>query len=181
MVTSSPLKYRWLNKKTRKYLKNGYLTENQTAEERIQIICDNAEKLLNKPTTVNNNNTLNTNINNYENTSLEKLTDSVINKLINDNEPYQIISKFIKELHFNPDIPENHNIYISNRNRNNNHVLLLRNGQWEAENKTSEIENVIYDKETNISDWIDQKGDEYPGTLDKFTDYLGKKYDEDIA
>jgi ribonucleoside-diphosphate reductase alpha chain len=49
MVTSSPLKYRWLNKKTRKYLKNGYLTDGQTAEERIQIICDTAEKLLNKP------------------------------------------------------------------------------------------------------------------------------------
>lgn len=50
MVTSSsPLKYRWLTKKTRKYLKNGYLTEGQTAEERIQIICDTAEQLLNKP------------------------------------------------------------------------------------------------------------------------------------
>lgn len=47
MVTPT-IKYRWLNKKTRKYLKNGYLTEDQTAEERIKIICDTAEQLLGK-------------------------------------------------------------------------------------------------------------------------------------
>ena len=32
-----------------KYLKNGYLTDGQTAEDRIKIICDTAEKILNKP------------------------------------------------------------------------------------------------------------------------------------
>jgi hypothetical protein len=137
------------------------------------------EKLYNKPTTINN--TINITINNYENTSLEKLTDSAINKLIIDNEPYQIIPKFIKELHFNKDIPENHNIYISNRNKNNNHLLLYRDGHWEAENKKTEIENVIYDKETNISDWIDQNGDEYPGTSEKYNEYLEQKYDEETA
>jgi hypothetical protein len=76
------------------------------------------EKLLSKHTT-SDTTPKDTAINNYENTSTEKLTDSAINKLINDSKPHLIISKFIKELHFNPDIPENHNIYISNRSKNN--------------------------------------------------------------
>jgi len=70
-------------------------------------------------TTINNN-TINVYINNYENTSLDKITDKVYNEIINDSdEPYQIIPRFIKHLHCNPNIPENHNIRISNRNKNN--------------------------------------------------------------
>ncbi len=39
----------WLNDNSRTFLSRGYLTEGQTAEERIKIIGDHAEKILNRP------------------------------------------------------------------------------------------------------------------------------------
>ncbi len=141
------------------------------------------KQLRDKPTTINNNNnTINIYVNNYENTSLEKLTDKILNKLINDsNEPYQIIPNFIKELHFNPKIPENHNVYLSNRNKNNKHLLMYRDDHWEIENKSTEIDNLINDRETNLSDWVAEKGEKYPEALEKFNDYIEQKYDDDTA
>lgn len=41
-------KYPWLNKKSRIFLKNGYLSNKETPEERIEVIAKTAEKLLNK-------------------------------------------------------------------------------------------------------------------------------------
>ena len=140
-------------------------------------------RLKEKPTTVNNyGNTYNIMINNYENTSLEKISDRDFNKLIKDtDEAYQIIPRLIKEVHFNPKIPENHNICLSNRNKNNKHLQVFRNGRWEVEKKETELENLINDKETNISDWMDEKGEKYPEAMEKFNEYLEQKYDEDTA
>jgi predicted glycosyltransferase involved in capsule biosynthesis len=121
-------------------------------------------------------------INNYENTSLEKLTDKIFAKIINEaDEAYQIIPRLIKHIHCNPDIPENHNIRISNRNKNNKYLEVYRNNHWEIEDKKSEIGNLIYDKETNISDWTDEKGDKYPEVMEKFNEYLERKHDEPTA
>ena len=39
-------KFYWLNEDSRRFLKRGYLKDNQTAEERIKEISDNAEKIL---------------------------------------------------------------------------------------------------------------------------------------
>lgn len=39
-------KYYWLNKDSRKFLSRGYLLEDETAEQRIKQICDEAERLL---------------------------------------------------------------------------------------------------------------------------------------
>jgi hypothetical protein len=139
------------------------------------------KQLRNKPITINNitNNII---INNYENTSLDKLTDKIYNKIIKDSdEPYQIIPRLIKHLHCNPNIPENHNIRLSNRNKNQKYLEVYRNNHWEIEDKKSEISNIINDKETNISDWIGSKGEKYPEALEKFNDYLEQKYDEETA
>lgn len=39
----------WLNEKSRRVLKNGYLSENESAEERIDVICNTAESILGIP------------------------------------------------------------------------------------------------------------------------------------
>jgi hypothetical protein len=158
-------------------------------EERIKELERENRKLRNKPTTVNNygnnnnyGNTYNIMINNYENTSLEKITDAVLNKLIeNSNEPHNIIPNLIREVHFNPNAPENHNIYLSNKNKNNKHLHIYKDKRWEIVNKEAEVSNLISDKETHLSDWIGEKGEEYPEAVEKFNDYLDQKYDEDTA
>jgi hypothetical protein len=87
----------------------------------------------------------------------------------------------IKEIHFNLDTPENHNICLSNRNKNNKHLQVYRNNHWEIEKKDTEIDNLINDKETNLSDWIDEKGEKYPEALEKFNEYLDQKYEADVV
>lgn len=39
----------WLNENSRAFLARGYLAEGQTAEERVRVIADTAERLLNRP------------------------------------------------------------------------------------------------------------------------------------
>jgi hypothetical protein len=138
-----------------------------------------------KSVTINdnsNNNTYNIILNNYDDTTLDKLTDKLYNKLIKDAESsHQIIPRLIKQIHFNPDTPENHNICLSNRNKNNKYLQIRRNGHWEIADKNTEIDNIIADKESNISDWVTEKGEKYPEALEKFTDYQEQKYDDDTA
>lgn len=38
--------FEWLNDKSRKFLNGGYLSEGETPEERIRVVCDTAEKIL---------------------------------------------------------------------------------------------------------------------------------------
>jgi len=117
-------------------------------------------------------------VNNYEDTSLEKLTDKIYNGILKD-EAHQIIPKLIKQIHFDSKTPENHNIYLSNKNKNNKHLQVYRNGHWEITDKNTEIDNLINDKETNLSDWIGEKGGKYPEALEKFNEYFEQKYDND--
>jgi hypothetical protein len=120
-------------------------------------------------------------LNNYENTNLEKITDKLYNRLINDSDAYQLIPKLIKEIHFNKDTPENHNVYLSNRTKNNKYLNVYNDGRWQLANKETEIENIISDKETNLSDWIDEKGGKYPEAAERFNEYLEQKYEPDVA
>lgn len=175
----------------RYHIKNSCKQKDAAKDERIKELEEELKEAKKDTKSVTNNITNNTNnnttnfiivVNNYEDTSLENITDKIYSKLIRSaEEPYHIIPRLIKEVHFNPEIPENHNIYISNRGKNNKHLQVFRNGHWEVENKSNEIDNLINDKETNLSDWVAQKGEKYPEALEKFNEYLDQKYDEDMA
>ena len=170
----------------RYHLKNSCKHKDDIKDKEIKELKEKVkelEKQTEKPTVVNNYNTINnTLIINYNDTSLSKLQDKDINRIIEGSEePYHIIPRLIREVHFNPSIPENHNIFISNRGKNNKHINIYRNGHWEVENKSTEIDNLINDKETNLSDWVSEKGEKYPEALEKFNEYLDQKYDEDVS
>jgi uncharacterized protein YjgD (DUF1641 family) len=164
------------------HIKNRCKEKDKAKDEEIKQLKETIKELKSKPTTINNYGTINILINNYENTSLEKITDKIYNKLIKGaDEPYQIIPRFIKEIHFNPNIPENHNVYLSNRTKNNKHLQVYKDGHWEIKNKDVELDNLINDRETNLSDWMAEKGEKYPDAFEKFNEYLDQKYDEDVA
>jgi hypothetical protein len=172
------------SKSLKYHQKNSCKTKTTILEERNkELEKKNKElekKLKEKPaTTINNNQTINIYINNYENTNLEKLTDKIYNRIIQDAELYQIIPRLIKNIHFNPEIPENHNLRISNRGRSNKYLEVYRNNQWEIEDKKSEIDNIINDKETNLSDWIDAKGEKYPEAVERFNEYKEQKFEDE--
>jgi hypothetical protein len=117
-------------------------------------------------------------LNNYEDTDLSKLTDKVMYSLIKNSEANQLIIKLFEKLHFNKDIPENHNIYISNIR--NKYIKVFRNGRWELMNRETEIDNIIVDKENNVSDWVDANGEKFPEATEKFSEYLEQKGPEQI-
>jgi len=164
------------------HIKNNCKYKNEILQKQLNEANSKIKELEKRPTTVNITNNNNIVINNYENTSLDKLTDKIYNKIIQDSdEPYQIIPRLIKHIHCNPNMPENHNIRLSNRNKNNKYLEVYRNDHWEIEDKKAEISNLINDKETNLSDWIEEKGGKYPASLEKFNDYVEQKYEPDIA
>jgi gas vesicle protein len=148
--------------------------ENRKLKEENKLLKESVKNI-----TFNDNRVFNIMVVNYEDTKLNKLSDKAYNKIIKDAESHQIIPRLIKAVHFNPDIPENHNIYISNKN--DKHIQLYRDNHWEITDKDTEIDNLINDKETNLSDWIDEKGEKYPEALEKFNEYLEQKYDEVVS
>jgi len=57
-------------------------------------------------------------------------------------------------VHFDPDKPENHNVYISNLK--NKYAMIFRNGSWEAITKTELIDKIYNDKKNYIENNIEQ-------------------------
>ncbi|NIQ16160.1 MAG: ribonucleotide-diphosphate reductase subunit alpha, partial [Candidatus Dadabacteria bacterium] len=41
--------YRWLTDLSKQFLERDYLVDNQTVDERVDVICNTAEKILKKP------------------------------------------------------------------------------------------------------------------------------------
>lgn len=119
----------------------------------------------------------NTNINiilvNYEDSNLSKLTDDKINEILEVSDVYQVVPHLIKEIHFNPEIPENHNVCITNMK--SGFMNVYRNGQWEIVDKKTEIENIINDKETTLSEWAARN----PEVAEILEVYRTRKYEED--
>jgi hypothetical protein len=169
------------------HVKNSCKHKDDALKQKIKEL----EKELRQAKSVTNNNITNNNtnnttnyiivLNNYEDTALDKLTDKTYNKILKDSESHQIIPRLIQKIHFDPETPENHNIYISNRGKNNKHLQVYRNGHWEIADKNTEISNIISDKETNLSDWVAEKGKNYPDAQEIFNEYLDQKFDDETA
>jgi hypothetical protein len=167
----------------KEHAKNNCKHKDKFLKEQIKRLEEENKALKeaqNQVTNITNNTNFIIVVNNYEDTNLEKLTDKTYSKIIkNAEEGYKIIPSLIKHIHFNPDTPENHNVYISNKN--GNHLQMFRNGHWEIANKESEIDNIINDKETLLSDWSNQTGNKYAEANEKYNEYLEQKYDLDTA
>ena len=148
---------------------------------------ENSKKLgggqINQTNNITNNITqVNIILNNYNDTDLSKLTDKLISDLIIDaDESYKIIPNLIKHVHFDPETPENHNICLPNKNSNNKYMQVYREGQWQAAIKNTEVDNIISDKETQLGDWVTEKGKKFPEARGKYEEYLEQKYEPDIA
>jgi len=127
-----------------------------------------------------NNNTITNNIQNnikllaYENTDVSNLTDKDILKCMNHSN--MCVPHLIKMIHFDPEKPENHNIYISNLK--NGYVMTYDGNKWDTKNREEIITDIIDDKqgliEERIENWLEE-GKKYPSIMKKFERYLEKK------
>ena len=91
------------------------------------------------------------------------------------------IPHLIKKIHFDPDKPENHNIYISNIK--NNYAMIYDGDKWNLTNKDDLINEILEEKEIiieeKLEEWV-EKGKQYPEIMKKFTRYLEKKENDAV-
>ena len=140
------------------------------------------EKLLTSvSTTTTNNNTTNNNnnitygdvnnnviiVNNYGKENTNYLTEDYLKKLL--DKPYGGIQNLIKNIHFHPNHPENHNVKITNKKLP--YALVWNDKIWETRNKKEVIEDLV-DKGYMIMDTtneiIDETNKKYESFVDKY-------------
>mgnify|MGYP003684501933 CR=1 FL=1 len=150
------------------------LRENEELKEKILNSTSNINNtnIVNNISTINNNNNtiINNNINNNINSSnsitinnygsenLDYITEQYIQKLLNKN-PIQAIRILIKNIHYHPEHPENHNIRITASNRKYNVASVWQDNKWILRDRRTVINDIV-DKSYNILD------DEYLKTLE---------------
>ena len=105
---------------------------------------------------------------NYTDTDITHLSDvDYINSLKRVN---NCVKTLTEKIHFNPEKPENMNIYISNLK--NDYITVYENGQWQLKKGFDDI----YDhKEIMLEEWLEKEQNNYPELRDKFEKYLDNK------
>ncbi len=115
----------------------------------------------------------------YGKTDISHLTESDYINCLNHRNHF--IPHLIKKIHFNPNKPENHNIYISNIK--NSYVMLYDGTKWNLKNRDEAIINLIDDKELimeqKLEEWI-ENGKNYPDIMNKFNKYLETKENDQV-
>ena len=127
------------------------------------------------------NNTISNNIKllGYRNTDISHLSDKDFISCISHSN--FCIPHLIKKIHFDPDKPENHNIYISNIK--NNYAMIYDGDKWNLSNKDDLINEILEEKEIiieeKLEEWV-EKGKQYPEIMKKFTRYLEKRENDAV-
>ena len=99
----------------------------------------------NSHNTINNNNINNSKniiINNYGNENLKHLRSKDFANLLNGI--YSAVPKLIKQIHFDPEHPENHNIKFTNKKLP--YLKIMKDDKWETVDKKSELLDLIDNK-----------------------------------
>ncbi len=107
--------------KTTEQQNKSKLTDNDITLLKEQLKKEILEEIRNNPQTVINNNTtnnitINANINNFGQESTQHLTEDFLSYCLLN--PKKGMSKLIENIHYNPDIPENHNIRCKSLKQN---------------------------------------------------------------
>ena len=138
-----------------------------------KILIDQTKKL-NKITNnknSNNNNTTNSHnkiiVNNFGSENLNYITNNVIKKML--DKPCQAIPLMIKEVHFNKNHPENHNIKITNYQRP--YGKRKENGKWNLVKKQTLLNDITDNTQTIFEEYKDNN------ELDNKSTSLYNKFD----
>jgi hypothetical protein len=141
----------------------------ETQSKQIEKLMDKLE--INTYNTNSNNTTINNVVNvnllNYDQTDTSHLTDKDYEKCI--KHVYDCVVKMIEKVHFNPEKPENMNLYISNIK--SNHIMMYKDNKWLLVNN-AEVESIYADKDNLIHEWIEEnkiKDTELLGQFNKCT------------
>ena len=101
----------------------------------------------------------------FKETDYSHLTENDYLQCINHDN--HCIKRLIEKIHFNPNKPENMNIYISNLK--DKYLMVYENGNWNIKNKKSVLDSLYESKELMLEDWIKEQ-DKYPELKENFHD-----------
>ena len=124
--------------------------ENELIKREKKEMRKEIEKLIDKVGNVTNNNNMlqqNIIINNYGNENLDYLTEGYLTNLLKI--PCGSVLTLLKDIHFNVNHPENHNVKIPNRKEK--FAIVYMDGEWELRKKKDVISNMV-DMSYNIVD-----------------------------
>ena len=100
----------------------------------------------------NTNNVIVTNILNYKDTDISHLTAKDYELAI--HQVNDAIPCIMKQIHFNPQKPENMNIYIPNIK--DKYLLIFNENEWQIESRYTTVNNLIDDKYLILKEWYDE-------------------------
>ena len=114
------------------------IKQNEKMNSEIEELKEDNEKLKNQviiynntPKNTNYNNiNVNIQINNFSNMDYSKIDKKQLLNTLIQNSGKQIYLKAIEDLFVNPEKPENHNLYIADKNRK--YVKKYNNGRWDT-------------------------------------------------
>ena len=156
--------------------KQGQIQERLRLElqKRDRKITKLSEKLqINNNCHIVNNQYNNIQLLNYNETDISHLTESdFIGSLKKQN---NCVKSLTEKIHYNPQKPENMNIYISNLK--NKYVMVYENEKWQLKDC---FDNIYEHKEILLEEWINREKDNYPELRDKFEKYLDNKENNSI-
>ena len=155
-----------VNKKKLLEEKNKYIDIIKQKEEELKIINNYKDEIkkykltskkninINNGTINNNNNIINNNVIFNNNVNIKPFGKEDLSH-ISDNKYKEYIKKllpgllnFIKDVHFSPDKPENHNICVSKLNSST--IAVYKNKQWNAFKKNETISQLVNSKITTL-------------------------------
>lgn len=145
---------------------------------------------LSQPSTTNNivnnnivNNTqVNYFINNYGDEDVSRITKRDFLRIFKTRK--MSIPKVIEMIHFNKDLPQNHNVYISNYK--DNYALIFTDNKWKIIDKNEILRKLIFDSRDLLeTEFLEFKASELKNKMDErsmelFQDYLDNVEDDNI-
>jgi len=178
---------RLFNEKEKMAKENEMMQLMEKKDKQLENMQKQIDKLTNKLQiqnvnngTVNNgtvhNNTINIQLLNHTDTDYSHLTPNDYMACINNCN--KCVKTLIEKVHFNPNKPENMNIYLSNIK--GKYVMIYKDNEWQIQNKKDQVNHLYDHNEMVLETWYDEYKDKHPHIVNSFQRYL-KNRDGDVV
>ena len=142
------------------------------------IVITNMDNSININNNKNSNNTINNiNLVVFGNEDMESIGIDQIKKILNKG--FMSVPQLTSEIHFNKNLPQFHNVYISN-NRDK-YAMVFNGSNWNLQEKQPIIDQLIEDKQDFLLEKYEELKDELPeSTIRKFDRYIEQHMDNEV-
>jgi hypothetical protein len=150
--------------------------KNHLLEERIKELEKNQHQTVNNIQNITNNITNNIVILPFNETDVSHLRGR--DYMLALDRCVLSVKHLIGDIHFNPDKPENHNIFISNISKN--YAMVWDGKDWVVKDQTDVVDDLIRENEYRLEDWVENGGKKYPKAMKKFKLYTSKRDEKGV-